>query len=377
MKVLPEMPVNAVSNGIVILGRGFGSPDRHYDTFLLDMTTGNTTTISVLNETQLDHIVSVDKTLIAYSRFAYDENGNRVEHLVIATANGQIQNEIPWEDKWAYILRWTHDQRILLTYDDPDLRDMENWSTVYAYLVLDPFSGEREILHPIFPNHLAGWKIPYWDGWFGAVYDPTVTRAIYPQMISGNDESYTFALWDVSGQELVSSMGNIFVDSVYSSDIAPKPVWSENGSYFAFVGFDYLSSEPKFEIYQVSRDGQIAQLTNLTSIIHFRDAPLSWSPDGRKIAMILDLHPETDGENVLVLDLETKEITDPCISVRENLSAPEGFPRLWSPDGQQLLIKDWMDDSHSRIILVDIGQGFAAQIAENVDLNGWMTSPPK
>jgi len=266
---------------------------------------------------------------------------------------------------------------LLLTYDDPDLRDRENWSTVYAYLVLDPFSGEQELLHPVFPGQLMNIITPpYWDGWFGAVYDPTLTRAIVPKVLSENEELYTFALWDVSAQELVSSLENIYVEPVLWSNVSPKPVWSEDGAYFAFVGHLFDDSLPEFELYQVSRDGQVAQLTHLTLIARFRDLPITWSPDSKKIAMILDLHPEIDGEDVLVLDLETKEITGTCISVRGNMSAYEIYPPLiWSPDGQQFLVKDWTDDSHNRIILVDIKQGFAAQIAENIELNGWMISP--
>lgn len=144
-------------------------------------------------------------------------------------------------------------------------------------------------------------------------------------MISDNDEFYTFALWDVLAQKSVTNMNNIFVDAGYSSSIASKPVWSENGSHFAFVGFDYLGIEPKFELYQVSSEGQIEQLTNLTPITHFRDLPFYWSPDGQKIVMLLDIHPEIDGESILVLDLETKNIVDTCISVRENMARQKAF----------------------------------------------------
>jgi hypothetical protein len=375
LEVLPEIPDGAISNGIVVLEGGSGGEIRSHDMQLLDMLSGKATTVSFPDETQLYHVVSLDRSLIAYLRFTSDKDGNRVKHLVIATADGQIQKEIPWGEKWAYLLSWASDQRLLLTYDDPELREKENWSAAFAFLILDPFSGKQELLHPIFPDHLAGWDIPYWDGWFGAIYDPTITRTIYPQMISDTDEFYTFGLWDVSTQEIVSSMESVFVDWVYSSIAAPKPVWAEDGSRLAFVGFDYLSDEAKFELYQASRDGQVTQLTNLTPIVHFRDLRFSWSPDSRKIAMLLDIQPEIDGENILVLNLETKEITDTCISVKGHSGAFWGYRLIWSPDGQQILVKDWLNDSNSRIILVDVKQGFAAQIAENTVLNGWMNSP--
>jgi hypothetical protein len=42
-----------------------------------------------------------------------DETLDR-EKLVIVTADGQIQKEIPWEEKWADILTWTNDQRLII-----------------------------------------------------------------------------------------------------------------------------------------------------------------------------------------------------------------------------------------------------------------------
>ena len=166
------------------------------------------------------------------------------------------------------------------------------------------------------------------------------------------------------------------MDWIRTSISSPKPIWAEDGSRFVFVGHDFRSELSGFELLQVSRDGQIEQLTNLTSIARFRDLLFSWSPDSRKIAMLLDIRPEVDGDDVLILDLETKNIIDTCISVRANYDALEGIPRIWwSPDGKQFLVKDWLDEAHSRIILIDIEQGFAAQIAENVRLNGWMIAP--
>ena len=47
---------------------------------------------------------------------------------------------------------------------------------------------------------------------------------------------------------------------------------------------------------------------------------------------------------------------------------------IWSPDSQQFLVVDWYEKEHSRVVLVDIAQGFAAQIAEDMEPLGWMVS---
>jgi hypothetical protein len=318
----------------------------------------------------------MDKTLIAYYRSSIDQQNNEVEHMVIATADGQSQIEIPWGEKWQYILGWTHDQRLIITYDDPDLRAQEKWNSVFAFLIYDPFSGEEELLHPVFPDRLVNTILPSWDGWAGNVYDPTLTRAVVPRILGDEDNPYTLALWDITSQELISSLEDVFYESVFYSDLAPQPFWSDDGASFAFVGKLFDNEKIEFELFQVSRDGKVEQLTNLTSIYQASSWRNIWSPDSSKIAMLVDLHPETEGYNVLILNLETSEIVDSCISIRGNISKSELIPPLiWSPDGQQYLVKDWIDDSSSQIILVDTKQGFAAKIAENVDLNGWMISP--
>lgn len=385
LEILPEIPDGTVSHGVVVLGRLSATP-RYYDTIFLDMATGITTTLSVAEEAQLYHVVSLDRSLLAYVRDTYENGQIEKTSLVIATSDGQVQKEIPWEKEWYYPLMWTNNQRLLLAYTNNNLRDKEGWNVPIAYLVLDPFTGERKLFPPIFPNFVDGNGPPYWDGWQGVMYDPTLTRVVYPQTVSTPSDAYTYtyALWDTSAQSLVTDLEGTYSGLKFESTISPKPVWSDDGSRFVFLGYDYWHDHDSgFEIYQVSRDGQIEQLTNLYPFVHFNDLPMIWAPDSRSIAMlwwgglrgdIVDVY----GGDLLVLNLETKEVTDTCLSVRGSRKVADGEPRLiWSPDGKQILLRDWIDDFHSRIVLVDIEQGFAVQIAENVELLGWMVAPEK
>jgi hypothetical protein len=45
---------------------------------------------------------------------------------------------------------------------------------------------------------------------------------------------------------------------------------------------------------------------------------------------------------------------------------------VWSPDGKQLIVRDESVKGYSRLILVDIERGIAVQVAENMELFGWM-----
>jgi hypothetical protein len=121
------LPAGAISIEMVILGGRSGGQDRRYDIVLLDMTTGDTTQNSTPDEYHLDHNVSVDRKLITYLRATYDRDGKGVfDILVISNVNGQIQKEIPWDEKWADVLTWTKDQSLLIAYNDPEMESGEN-----------------------------------------------------------------------------------------------------------------------------------------------------------------------------------------------------------------------------------------------------------
>lgn len=371
LDVLPNLQAGATSadrmslNAIVRNDTG---------TFLLNMVTNQSVQIAEAGENLGEFMISPDTKNLAFASTSLASDGSIDQrYMVIVDANGQRQKVVPWEEKWFGILAWTNDNRLLLSYDDPDLKASGKQSTLFAYLVFDPFSGEQEILLPNFPEYIHDAKIPFWDGWFGAVYDPTLTRVIYPHTMQTPDGFFTFALWDLSKRSIVASLEKVYHELMSLSIAASMPVWSPDGSQVAFIGHGIDINQPEFELYRVSRDGQVEQLTHLSSISLLRGMTFSWSPDGGKIAMLMD--SGVGVSHVSVLDVETKDVTDYCIPIKMGMGGEEFYPPIWSPDGQQFLVIDWAEDGHSRIILVDIDQNFAAQIAENVEPLGWMVAP--
>jgi hypothetical protein len=358
LEVDSALPSDAISRDIVVMDNNS----------LLNMTTGQITQITG-KQKHLDRVaISLDMKLMAFDNILLNKEGHISGYeLNIATADGEQQKVIPFEDKWMDIIDWTNDQRLLLSYDE-SITSSDGHQISISYLVMDPFTGEQQILRPDFPNYF-NITIPWYRR--GVIYDPALTRAIYARFIDENEEMYTLGLWDVDNQLLVTSLENVFLNSVYFSKQTPLPRWSPDGSQFVVVGVVLAYEElVTFEIYRVSRDGQVEQLTQLSPTARIYPTSLSWSPNGHYIAMFLDDWYGIDNPRVALLDMETLEITDYCIPVRGVVPPP-----LWSPDGTQFLVVDRYEDDHQYVILVDIVQGFAAIITEDMEPVGWMVSP--
>jgi WD40 repeat protein len=299
---------------------------------------------------------------------------------VVASAVGQRLKVIPGEEGWTGLVGWLDNQRVVINLAamDPQENTMKKPSTL---LLLNPFSGERQILRPDYPKYYdkSFTTVPDWEGWGGVVYDPTFTRAIYPRLMGDTDENYTYALWDLSKKQLVTTLEEIFSD--YAGDnIYPMPRWSPDGSQFVVDGLVAFPDHVESETYLVSKDGLVKQLNHLYPYGGVFTSISSWSPDGRYLATYLATDEVGyEQTKVVVVDIETLDITDFCLPITYGgegygIGTPTSMP-VWSPDGTQFLVVDWYSSDHQSVILVDIAQGFAAKIAEDMQPVGWMLSP--
>lgn len=386
---IESMPVQDMdSSGVLILENRASLDDGRYEpgTFQLDMSSGQITEITMAGENQVEHIISPSGRLMAYENVTSNTAGKVVkDELVVANAKGETLSITPWEEGWVEMPAWLDNERVVINASglNPEETAGEKPATM---LVFNPFSGERQILKQDFPRILntpstLSAILPFWDGWSGAIYDSTLTRAIYPRFIGNNDEMYTYAVWDPSKQQLIATLEDVF--SVFSmSTTFPMPKWSPDDSQFVFRGVVRGADPVKnIELYKVSRDGQTEQLTHLSSVAYVWESSYSWSPDGRHLAMFLGppLGTVSEQARVAVLDMATLDVTDYCVQITfggEGYGAggPIWSP-IWSPDSRQFVITDWFEKDHRRVILVDIEKNVATQIAEDMEPVGWMIAP--
>ena len=375
-------PDETVSDGLVILASRTMVGDVYKpDVFLINMATKQASQIAVQNERQINHVVSRDKQFLAYKSIISDASNKIIKaELVIVNALGERLKVVPWEEEWLEMPTWLDNERLIISL----LLNPEDNSgkKPLSMLVLNPFGGERRILEPEFPRFLdtSSTILPRWEGWYGVVYNNTLTRAIYPHFVGKDEEIFTYAVWDLSQQRFVTSLENVFSAFSAFNDTYPMPVWSPDGSKFVFQGAVKTTSNPvKFELYGVSLNGQVEQLTQLTSAAYIWESSYSWSPDGRYIAMFIGppLGAAFEKARVAVLDTLTSNVIDYCVPVTFVGEGYGGQPSLpvWSPDSQQFLVTDWYEKNHRRVILVDIKKNIATQIMEDMEPVGWMIAP--
>lgn len=213
----------------------------------------------------------------------------------------------------------------------------ENLGTTDEYYILSPITSKSTFQSVFLPQ--------YWDDTsrYGASssftrYSPDLKYVIYP---SNNQ----FVLYDIENKKIVWSGWNKQDPSATS--LFPAPIWKPDASAVTIVDNDNSGIE---NFYDISIDGQVKQLTRFDELSSPRVGELVfplWSPNGRYIAFRTLRHA---GDFLLILDTNTGEIINPCISLGQ-----EAYYPVWSPDGNQLAFTP-MDkrDAPTKVVIVDL-----------------------
>lgn len=345
LEVAETLPAGFRSSGIVVLRER----DQYGRVILLDMSTGQSVSLGQPEEILSLPFISPNRELMAYETSSLDS----ISTVVIARSDGQPIRTMQSREWWGRWAGWLDNERLIINIAplDPDENEARKPATLLA---LNPFTGDSKTLPPDFPKIYSQIPVPSWGAWSLTTYDSTLSRVAY---FLDDEDGLALALWDMQKQTILAKL------TPYRGYM---PVWSPDGLRLVTV-----LSDPKQLIEYLalmSRDGQIERLTEVQ--IDYKGWSDSfveyiWSPDGQSIAAL------TEKDNLFILNTVTREIIGYCIKYHH-----EAMTKLvWSPDGKQLLLYDPDGKGHSQIILIDLAQGLAGQLAADMELAGWMVAP--
>jgi len=342
--ILPTMPANIAATGIVPL-----EDFQAQKTFFLDLATGDKSQIPNINDGIVAYAVSPDRKTLAYKTHV----PSRISLTLTDALNSHKQTIFSGQADYA-LYYWLNNEELLLGKNG-------------QWLIFNPYTNQEK-------GYSTGDFTDYdtynqYNLWVG--FDPQGILAIYKNK-GGNT-----SLLNVGDKQLLGEVS----DAVQRPPVA---AWTLDGNEAAIVGATQVGehwAEAGDNIFEVGRDGQATQLTYLAEYygIGFNIHSLSWSPDSRYIAFWMRL-PKTSKWQLAVLDTMRQKVTNYCIPTNPYATTRPGFrldlvsAPIWSPDSTQLIIESRSDNSSS-IILVDMSQSIAFQIAQDSVPLGWMVAP--
>ena len=341
LEVAKGLPPASRAQGMIVLAEQHPS--------VLDITTGNKL---ALTDGKWQLSTAPNGEWLA-SQFV--DNQNEV-WLAVENAEGSHQTPIPWNDDWFLLGGWLDNEHIWISH-----------LTEPLVTVVNPFSGEQQMLVPDFPGieTIADAGEHYVLGASSVLYNPSLNLAVYPRLES---DGYVYiVLWDRQTGLVLAKVKDT------SKSFSYRAIWSlDQKEVYVTVADQWDSSKPEqliYNFYSLAQDGQVKQLTNFGNSFTYNSiGSASLSPNGRKIAFWLDLDRSAqENQQLATLDLDNLQVTNYCVPGSYVNDAPAP---IWSLDSRYLAVYNSYEPNVERVILVDIKEGWAAEVAEIVP-HGW------
>jgi hypothetical protein len=337
-------PFGPARNGLIVYGSGG-------DIYAGDPVTGTSTTISGRPEYESGPFVAPDGTHVAFMRQA-DQTLNSAVDIVVARIDGSAARvitqtplaEIPRAASWTpdgssiaivtsaradgalEFLDATEGQPPRMVLPAPDMR--------IDGVAFQPPDGRRLLFRG---------QIAYTIGLFTMKADGSDLRTLVEPYLSIVPQDSNFG---IAGQTALADLRD--------------PAWSPDGSQVVFRQLRHVDGVDAMRLFIVNADGTGLRQVGFTSGDTV-DAYPAWSPDGSRLAFLRF----RDGDwTCVVVRLDDGRVipTGPVI--------PGGLAALdWSPDGRRLLLV--LHDADQTAILLDPDGGPAETVPWQVESPGW------
>lgn len=305
-------------------------------------------------------MASFDGNWLAFIQVDLDESRNALQRwVVLISSDGKTHRKRP-VDLGVELVCWLDNERLTLSY---------GLAPRSKQFVLNPFTDFQEDLGLTLSDL---YDLPVTNNRWGniLIYNPSLTRVVYAGIPAD------IVMVDVKSKNTITRISPVPV-------VHAMPKWSPDGQKVVIAYADILDpiNDPKnwtFELYSIDQEGEFNQLTNLSVYYNHPRIPFYyWSPNGRYIAFWLESDPnQTPGVfEFSLLDLSTDKVTNYCVETVPKGQIPNIF---WSPDSEWVAFEtiEQNDGKTKHVVIVNILHSRATQIAENLDLVGWMVTPP-
>jgi len=297
--------------------------------------------------------ISPNRHWISFEVNRIDGNGNVVErNLEILDALGQHGNTMPWEKNWGILRGWLDNEHLYVEgYGAP-------LGTIFT---IEPFIGATKEFAPSFTNIYNDYPSAIWS----VVPNSELTLVLYPNSASSG-ESVGYSMWDTIAMKKIWQKDSRIAPSV-------PPQWSSDYMKFAVnIAMDPVHDWS--EIFVFNNLGQMISQTDFGAKYSFVFVSkyMSWSPDGRYLAVWLGLGSEEqypEHPSLVLIDFNEGKAIDYCLQ-----SFGVGSEIIWSNEGKWLITRP---DDVGDNVLIDISGNKAYLLPLPIDgtIYGWMTKP--
>ena len=316
--------------------------------------------------------ISPDHTKLLY----YHSIGSQTA-IVIVTADGNPiwSQSMGSGEAW----KWFDNKRLYdWTVENDGIPIMTLWNYV---------TGDKQFIEANYYGYTDTYTGVFFFWWINpyAKFDSLLTKVVYPACDPDCSEGYPIILRDIGTEQIMTRL-------ITKDMFGLEPIWTPDNSQIILAANLSSSTVEALanEIYLISKEGELRQLTHFTDYYDIVEIHpyYSLSSNGRFLAFWMKVQPGLfDDDRLAVLDIETGTVINYCLpgeTFRNNLALENkgypsdyGDPPVWSPDSTQLMVvgRDPEQRSIRWNILVDMELEVAIKVGEDLEDVGWMISP--